>query len=165
MKERQPSLFMDKLPSCQVLISSKLQNLRTRLAKFKGERPKLALLSQLQLLDHLPAHCSNQFAIEECELIKKLKKNRIMGLAAIKKNRIMGLAAIEKSRVSQKSSITWLLRGGANTRYFQLMTNIRKQMNFIHALQTGTNLVSQQEKQEVVFNHFLHHIGTPSLGF
>jgi hypothetical protein len=85
MKERQPSLFMDKLPSCQVLISSKLQNLRTRLTKFKGERPKLALLSQLQLLDHLPAHCSNQFAIEECELIKKLKKKQNYGPCSNKK--------------------------------------------------------------------------------
>jgi hypothetical protein len=49
-----------------------------RLAKFKGEGPKLALVSQLQLLDHLPAHYSNQFAIGECELIKKFK-NEIMG--------------------------------------------------------------------------------------
>jgi hypothetical protein len=89
MKERQPSLFMDKLPSCQVLISSKLQNLRTRLAKFKGERPKLALLSQLQLLDHLPAHCSNQFAIEECELIKKLKKKT--ELWALQQSKKVGL--------------------------------------------------------------------------
>jgi hypothetical protein len=41
------------------------------------------------------------------------------------------------------------------------MANIRKQRNFIHALQTGTSLVvSPHEKQEVVFNHFLHHIGT-----
>jgi hypothetical protein len=68
-----------KSPSCQVLISTKLQiSLRMRLAKFKGEGPKLALVSQLQLLDHLPAHYSNQFAIGECELIKKFK-NEIMG--------------------------------------------------------------------------------------
>jgi hypothetical protein len=41
--------------------------------------------------------------------------------------RIMGLAAIEKSRARSKSRLTWLRKGGANTRYFQVMANVRKQ--------------------------------------
>jgi hypothetical protein len=41
------------------------------------------------------------------------------------------------------------------------MTNIRKQRNFIHSLQTENSVVTgQKDKQEVVFNHYLQHIGT-----
>jgi hypothetical protein len=63
--------------------------------------------------------------LDECSLIKQLKA------------RLLGLAAIEKSRARQKSRLTWLRKGDANTKYFQLMTNIRKQKNFIHTLQSG----------------------------
>jgi hypothetical protein len=63
--------------------------------------------------------------LDECNLIKQLKA------------RLLGLAAIEKSRARQKSRLTWLRKGDTNTKYFQLMTNIRKQKNFIHTLQSG----------------------------
>jgi hypothetical protein len=66
----------------------------------------------------------------EHELIRKLKL------------RILGLVAIEKSRARKKSRITWLRKGDANTKYFQLMTNIRKQKNFIHALQKDDHIAT-----------------------
>jgi hypothetical protein len=50
------------------------------------------------------------------------------------KHRIMRLATIEKSRAKQKSRITWLRKGDANTKYFQLMANVRKQKHYIHFL-------------------------------
>jgi hypothetical protein len=41
------------------------------------------------------------------------------------------------------------------------MANIRKQRNFIHSLQTENSVVmGQKEKQDVIFNHYLQHIGT-----
>jgi hypothetical protein len=85
----------------------------------------------------------------ELDLIKKLK------------NRILGLAAIEKSRARQKSQITWLRKGDTTTKYFQIMANIRKQRNFIHSLQTaGALATTQQEKHNVIYSHFLQHIGS-----
>jgi hypothetical protein len=77
------------------------------------------------------------------------------------KNRLLGLAAIEKCRARQKSRITWVKKGDANTRYFQIMANIRKQRNFIHYLQMDNGIaVTQSEKQHTIFDHYLKHIGT-----
>jgi hypothetical protein len=40
------------------------------------------------------------------------------------------------------------------------MTNMRKKKNYIHSLQIGNTVaLSQQEKQDMVYNHFLQHIG------
>jgi hypothetical protein len=77
------------------------------------------------------------------------------------KQRLLGLAVVEKSRARHKSRITWLRKGDANTKKIQVMANIRKQKNFIHALQTNENVViRQEEKHGIAFNHFLNHIGT-----
>jgi hypothetical protein len=77
------------------------------------------------------------------------------------KTRLLGLAAVEKNRARQKSRITRLRKGDANTKYFHLMANLRKQKNHILALQVGdTMVISQNEKQEVVYSHFQSHIGT-----
>jgi hypothetical protein len=77
------------------------------------------------------------------------------------KNRILGLAAIEKSRARQKSRITWMRKEDANTKYFQIMANIRKQKNHIHALQIGNSVaITQIQKHATIYNHFLDHIGT-----
>jgi hypothetical protein len=69
------------------------------------------------------AQRERQLTPSESQLIKKLKL------------RILGLATTEKSRAREKSRITWLRKEDANTKYFQLMANVRKQKNFIHTLQ------------------------------
>jgi hypothetical protein len=77
------------------------------------------------------------------------------------KSRILGLAFIEKCRARQRSRFTWLRMGDANTKLFHLMANARKRKNFIHSIQTGNGLaVSQAEKQQAVYNHFLNHTWT-----
>lgn len=77
------------------------------------------------------------------------------------KNRVLGLSAIEKSRARQQSRLTWLRKGDANTKYFQLMVNMRKRKNFMHSIQTDGGLASSQsEKQRAVYGHFVKHIGT-----
>jgi hypothetical protein len=85
---------------------------------------------------------------------------REQNLVSTLKLRLLGLAAVEKSRAKQKSRITWLKKGDTNTKYFHLMANIRKQRNFIHALQ-GRNTIaySQKAKEDLVFSHFHDHIG------
>jgi hypothetical protein len=41
------------------------------------------------------------------------------------------------------------------------MDNAREKKNFIHTLQSDNGLaVTQQAKHEVIFNHFIQHIGT-----
>jgi hypothetical protein len=92
---------------------------------------------------------SRLLSSEECDLVSSLK------------TRIMGLAAIEKSTTRQKSRLTWLRKGDANIKYFQVMANVRKQKNHIHSLQLDNHLAtSQQQKHQAIYDHFLQHIDT-----
>jgi hypothetical protein len=82
-------------------------------------------------------------------------------LLQLLKSRILGLGAIEKNRARQRSMLTWLRHGDANSKNFHLMANSRKKKKIIHTLQTENGVaVSQREKQDVIFDHFSHHIGT-----
>jgi hypothetical protein len=82
-------------------------------------------------------------------------------LIKILKQRLLGLATVEKTRARQKSRITWLRKGDANIKKIQIMANVRKKKIFIHALQTNESVVRRQvDKQEIVFNRFLNHIGS-----
>jgi hypothetical protein len=86
---------------------------------------------------------------EEVQLMKLLK------------NHILGIAAIERSRVRQRSRLTWIKKGDANTWYFHIMAVVRKQRNFIAALGNGTLVVSsQQDKHGLIHDHFQQHLGT-----
>jgi hypothetical protein len=71
------------------------------------------------------------------------------------------LTAIQKSRAKQKSRLTWLRLGDANTKYFHLMANARKKKNHIHILTTDNGVaVSEAKKQSVIHEHFTQHIGS-----
>lgn len=110
---------------------------------------KLAMAICREVIAQLDkAQEDRQLASAELQLKKTLK------------SRLLGLAAIEKARARQKSRLTWLRKGDVNTKYFQIMANVRKRKNYIHALQTNERVVtSQQEKQQVIFDHFSSHIG------
>jgi hypothetical protein len=75
----------------------------------------------------------------ELDLIKNLKIKPL------------GLAAVEKNRARQKSRITWLRKGDANTKYFHLMAYLRKQRNHILALQVGDSMVFSQKENKMLF--------------
>jgi hypothetical protein len=86
-------------------------------------RTKVIMAVCREVIEQLQgAQESKQLAMGEILLIQTLK------------SKLLGLAAIEKSRARQKSRITWLKKGDANIRYFQLMANIRKKNNFIFCL-------------------------------
>ena len=57
---------------------------------------------------------------EEADLRKRLKR------------RVVGLAVLERARKRQSSWITYIKEGDANTRYFHLSINGRRQKNLIH---------------------------------
>jgi hypothetical protein len=77
------------------------------------------------------------------------------------KMRLLGMTAIEKIRARQRSKLTWLRYGDANTNFFHLMPNARKKKKFIHSLESeGRVVLSQEAKQEAIYKHFLQHSGT-----
>jgi hypothetical protein len=50
--------------------------------------------------------------------------------------------------------------GDANTRYFQIMVNVRKKKNFIHSLHSGDHVVWSHSDKKVVHDHFLKHLSS-----
>jgi hypothetical protein len=77
------------------------------------------------------------------------------------KSRILGLAAIERSRAPQKSRLTWLRLGDANTKLFHMVANNRKKNNFIYSLQSYDGVaLTQRDKHTMIFYHFLKHLGS-----
>jgi hypothetical protein len=77
------------------------------------------------------------------------------------KARILGLVAIQKSRGKQRSRLTWLRIGDVNTKNFHIMANARRKKNCIHSLQHKSGIVvSQEDKYEVVYDHFSQCIGS-----
>jgi hypothetical protein len=70
------------------------------------------------------------------------------------------LAAIQRSRARQHSRLTWLREGDACTKLFMLHANNRRRKIFIPTLKRGADLaVSQQSKEEMVYNHFVNLMG------
>jgi hypothetical protein len=77
------------------------------------------------------------------------------------KRRILGLVAIQKSRARQRSWLTWMRYGDANTKYFHLMANARKKKNYIHSLHSDSGAtISHRDKHKVIYDQFLQHIGS-----
>jgi hypothetical protein len=51
------------------------------------------------------------------------------------KNRILALVVVKKIRLCQRSCLTWIRVGDANTKLFHLRANARRQRNHIPSLQ------------------------------
>jgi hypothetical protein len=84
------------------------------------------------------------------------------------KAKSLGLALVEKSRIRQRSRLTVVRLGDANSRFFHLRACSRARKNFIQALQTETGLVVTQEGKEKVITFDwnslgYHHIDLSSL--
>jgi hypothetical protein len=121
-----------------------------KLAKTLIPHGRLAMQVCREVIHQLEkAHEFRHLTVNEISLLKLLKA------------RILGLAAIEKSRARQRSSLIRLRKEDANSRYFHLMANVRKKKNFIQSLQTDNGpTISQQQKHDVIFNHFNNHMST-----
>lgn len=54
-----------------------------------------------------------------------------------------------------------LKKGDVNTKYFHIIANNRKRKNYIQSLHDGNEYyTAQEDKQRLVFNHFLAQLGT-----
>jgi len=78
------------------------------------------------------------------------------------KRKVLGWAVIERARKRQCARATNLKEGDANTRYFHLRANGRRQKNFIQRLRVGPGwAVSHHEKQEIIHAHFSAMLAAP----
>jgi hypothetical protein len=64
------------------------------------------------------------------------------------KARSTGLAAIEKARIRQKSRLTYIRCGDANTKFFHIRASFRRRKNYIHCLHTDEGMVFTHEDKE-----------------
>jgi len=73
----------------------------------------------------------------------------------------MGLAAIEKTRIQQRSRLTYIRCGDANTKFFHIRASARRRKNYIHCLHTDEVIaIGHEEKEKVIGDYFKNHIGS-----
>lgn len=109
---------------------------------------QLAIVNEL-ILQLETAQEDRPLSLAELDLLRRLKA------------RSVGLALIEKSRIRQRSRLTYIRLGDANTKFFQLRANARSRKNYIQCLQRGNDLLfTQQDKKKEVTEHFKQHLGS-----
>jgi hypothetical protein len=82
-------------------------------------------------------------------------------LRTLLKNKLLGFAAIDRIRWRQRSRITWIREGDANTRFFHLRANGRRRKNHIPVLSGPRGVVSDhKEKEQILLDHFTNLMGT-----
>jgi hypothetical protein len=83
-------------------------------------------------------------------------------LKQLLKARLLGIAAIERAKWKQRSRLSWIKLGDANTRFFHLRANGRRRKNHIPSLTTptGTEATDHDAKAEILRQHFVSLLGT-----
>lgn len=77
------------------------------------------------------------------------------------KFKCLGLASLARAVARQRSRITYVAEGDANTKFFHLQACHRTRQNFIRSLSHHNQvLVTEQEKSEAIFQHFNQTLGT-----
>jgi hypothetical protein len=67
------------------------------------------------------------------------------------KQKIVGLAVIHKARARQHSRLTWIRKGGTNSRFFQLHGNARRNKHFIRTLKTPNDTVNTKKEKKNIY--------------
>jgi hypothetical protein len=77
------------------------------------------------------------------------------------KNKILGMAAMRKIRLRQRSRLTWIFVGDANTKLFHLRVNARGRRNHIPSLQhQGRECITHEAKSAALATYFTEQFGT-----
>jgi hypothetical protein len=121
---------------------------RWRKEKIGDTRLQLALVKEI-LLQLEAAQERRALTQEELELRRRLKI------------RSVGLAAIEKSRIRQKSRLTNIRCGDANTKLFHIRASSRARKNYIQCMQDDNGIaVAHDGKEKIIGDYFRDHLGS-----
>jgi hypothetical protein len=121
-----------------------------RREKIGDTKLQLAIIKEV-ILQLEAAQESRALTSQEAELRRRLKI------------RCTGLATIEKSRIRQRSRLTYIRCGDANTKFFHIRANARRRKNYIHCLhKDGGMAFAHEEKEKVIADYFRTHLGTPT---
>lgn len=121
---------------------------RWRKEKIGDTRLQLAIVEEI-LLQLEAAQEYKTLTQDELQLKRQLK---IHSLA---------LAAIEKSRIKQKSCLTNIKCGDANTKLFHIRASSRARKNYIQCLQSDSGItLTHDEKEMIIGDYFRDHLGT-----
>ncbi|KAM0898894.1 hypothetical protein ACQ4PT_021649 [Festuca glaucescens] len=92
-----------------------------------------------------------QLTSEECKLRVFLK------------SKLLGITAVDRCRWRQRSRVTWIRQGDANTRFFHLRANRRRRKNHIPSLEDPNGEVNTHDgKAKILLDHFKELMGTAS---
>jgi hypothetical protein len=77
------------------------------------------------------------------------------------KVKVLGLASLLRTIQRQRSRITFLREGDANTKFFHLQACHRRRQNTIHSLSVqGVQLVADDAMADALYNHYVALLGT-----
>lgn len=79
--------------------------------------------------------------------------------------RCLGLSSLEQTMARERSCILQLSEGGANTTYFHLIAQGRKQRNYILALSVAGHVLADHSDMELALHsHFTRVFGSAERG-
>ena len=77
------------------------------------------------------------------------------------KHKILGFAVLKRIKIRQRSRLTWIKEGDANTKLFHLRATARRRKNFIPSLATANGMVTaQQDKASALLSHYTEQLGS-----
>jgi hypothetical protein len=80
------------------------------------------------------------------------------------KSKLLGIAAIDRIKWRQRSRITWIHEGDANTKFFHLRANGRRRKNHIPSLNGPAGAVTKhEEKEALLLQHFRGLMGSSTM--
>ncbi|WVZ92280.1 hypothetical protein U9M48_038358 [Paspalum notatum var. saurae] len=84
-----------------------------------------------------------------------------LALRRMAKQRILGLAALRKIKIRQRARLIGIRVGDANTKLFHLRANGRRRKNFIPSLRVGDrHYTAHQDKAQILHSHFSMLLGS-----
>jgi hypothetical protein len=81
----------------------------------------------------------------------------------IEKKKLLRLCTVQRIMARQKSRLTWLSEGDANTSYFHTHASHRRRQNFIGSLKVRQHMFTEHEEiEKALTDHYISRFGTPA---